>query len=118
MSVSAAAASGAALVVRDYFAQGFYPDGTASNPGNASDLVSTLSGAAVKAILISSADWMDGSTPAVPTNAPGGNLTLKYRFNQEQGYGRIQLNNALPPTYNPTPPSLIPGRRGRGRPTT
>src|SRR4029453_13670922 len=31
----APAAAGSALLVRDWFAQGFYPDGTSSNPANA-----------------------------------------------------------------------------------
>ena len=32
-SFASPAAAGAALLVRDYFAQGFYPDGTSANPG-------------------------------------------------------------------------------------
>ena len=59
-SYAAAAASGTALLVRDYFQQGFYPDGTSSDPGNAADQVASISGALVKAILVTSADWMEG----------------------------------------------------------
>ena len=44
-SYAAAAASGTALLVRDYFQQGFYPDGTSSDPGNAADQVPSISGA-------------------------------------------------------------------------
>jgi len=98
-SFSSPAAAGAALLVRDYFAQGFYPDGTAGNPGNAGDRVANISGALVKALLVASADWLDASDPDpnIPdTNASGGNLSKDYRFNNEQGYGRIQLSNALP----------------------
>lgn len=88
-SVAAAAASGAALLVRDYFQQGFYPDGTSTDAGNAADMVPAVSGALVKAVLVASADWVgDG-------NAAGTNLTQAYRFNNEQGYGRIHLTNAL-----------------------
>jgi len=54
-SFAAAAASGAALLVRDWFQQGFYPDGTASNAGNAADQVPNVSGALVKAVLVTSA---------------------------------------------------------------
>ncbi len=109
-SVASAAAAGAAMLVRDYFAQGFYPDATSGNPGNSSDVVTNLSGAMVKAILIASAAWMDASTPDSPTNAAGipVRLSLNYRFNREQGYGRIQLDNALPlQSHNPSPIGMI-----------
>jgi len=103
-SFAAPAAAGSGMLVRDWFAQGFYPDGTSGNASNAGDIITALSGAMVKAVLIASADWMDASTPAVYSNAPGGNMHYAYRFNNEQGYGRIQLNNVLPlQTYNPTP---------------
>ncbi len=93
-SFSSPAAAGTALLIRDYFAQGLYPDGTSTNPGNASDQALNISGALVKAILIASAEWVGIG------NNPGVNLTKRYRFNNEQGYGRIQLNRALPlPTY-------------------
>ena len=89
-SFSAPAAAGAALLVRDYFEGGFYPDGTAANPGNSGDQVAKVSGALIKAVLAASADWV-GVGNAVPVNS-----VLNYRFNREQGYGRIQLDNALP----------------------
>jgi hypothetical protein len=84
-SFSSPAAAGAALLVRDYFAQGFYPDGTRTNASNAGDLQANVSGPLVKSILIASADFMTGT-----------NLTKAFRFNNEQGYGRIVLSNALP----------------------
>ncbi len=114
-SFSSAAAAGAGMLVRDYFRQGFYPDGTRSNPGNASDVVTALSGAAVKATLIASADWMDDSAPGAPSTGHGGNLFASYRFNNEQGYGRIQLNNVLPlQSYSPTPTGLLLADGGIG----
>ena len=94
-SFSTPAAAGAALLIRDYFAQGLYPDGTSSNPGNAGDQVANISGMLTKAILIASADYMHRGTSTNP-NAPGNGLTAKYRFNNEQGYGRVVLANALP----------------------
>ena len=107
-SFASPAAAGAAMLVRDYFAQGFYGDGTSGNPGNAGEIVTAVSGALVKAILIASADWMDNSQPGTPTNLPGDNLDAKYRFNNEQGYGRIQLNNVLPlQSYPDSPIGLI-----------
>ena len=88
-SEASPAAAGAALLVRDYFRQGFYPDGTSDDPSNALDQVSTVSGALVKALLIASADWVGEG------NLPGSNLSVPYRFNNEQGYGRIELDNVL-----------------------
>ncbi len=87
-SWASAAAAGSAMLVRDYLAQGFYPDGSPQNPG-----IANVSGALVKAMLVASADWMND--PVSP-NLPGGNLSTDYRFNDEQGYGRITLSNVLP----------------------
>ena len=84
-SFSSPAATGAAALIRDYFAQGNYPDGTSANTNNAGDVVSNVSGALIKSILIASADFMTGA-----------NLTRPYRFNNEQGYGRIVLDKVLP----------------------
>jgi hypothetical protein len=104
-SWSSAAASGAALVVRDYFAQGFYPDGRADNVNNNLDQVADVSGSLVKATLIASANFMNG----VGFNGSGGgvrdNMTFRYRFNNEQGYGRIQLDNVLPLASWPLSPN-------------
>ncbi len=101
-SFATAAAAGAGLLVRDYFQQGFYPDGTASDPGNAADQVPDISGALLKAVLVTSAQWMQGG------EAVGGNTSKDYRFNREQGYGRIQLANALPlSTYAASAPAMI-----------
>jgi hypothetical protein len=101
-SYAAAAAAGTALLVRDYFQQGFYPDGTASNPGNAADQVPNISGALLKAVL--------GHLGGLPRggDAVGGNTSQFFRFTREQGYGRIQLNNALPlSTYGASPTGMI-----------
>lgn len=96
-SVSSPAAMGSFALVKDYFAQGFYPDGTSANDNNLDDTMENISGALVKAILIASTDFMTGV-----------NLTKDYRFNYEQGYGRIQLTNALPLVTDPsTPTGLI-----------
>ena len=64
--------------------------------------VSDISGALIKAILMLSGDFMDGDYSLTCPN-----LYAKYRFNYEQGYGRMQLNNVLPlPNYQ-SPPSMI-----------
>ncbi len=126
-SWAAAHAAGAGLLVRDFFAQGFYPDGTSANPSNASDKVANISGALLKALLVASADWMNQpGDPFVqrPTNAPWGasspdfygftgNLSRKYRGNREQGFGAIQLKNVLPlQTYSGSVSGLIIGDGG------
>lgn len=84
--IAAAATSGAVLLVRDYFQQGFYPDGYPVL-ANREPLVS---GALIKALLVASAEWM---AIAGLEDAPG--LSVGYRFNNEQGYGRIRLSNVL-----------------------
>ena len=109
-SFASAAAAGAGLLVRDYFAQGFYPDGTNANPGNSGDKVATISGALVKAVLVASADWMSLPSSNLPY-AP--DLTRKFRGNREQGFGRIQLDRALPlQTYAGAVTGLIVGDGG------
>ncbi|MCP3981475.1 MAG: S8 family serine peptidase [bacterium] len=104
-SFSAPAVTGAAALVRDYFAQGFFPDGTGNNPGNDNDEIGNVSGSLVKAILINSADFLScngrndfltlraGRTRDCPRESY---LKDRYRFNHEQGYGRVKLDNALP----------------------
>jgi hypothetical protein len=88
-SFAAPAAAGAALLVRDYFAQGYHPK--AKQIPNDSRLVGA---ALTKAVLIASADFMTGA-----------NLTRGWRFNNEQGYGRIQLDNVLPLENWPASPT-------------
>jgi hypothetical protein len=87
-SFATGAASGAAMLVRDYFEQGFLPDGTKDDCNNDADQVSAISGALVKAALVASTDFLNGGL--------GGNLSADYRPNPEQGWGRIQLDNVLP----------------------
>jgi hypothetical protein len=79
-SFASPAAAGAAMLVRDYFQQGFHPKAL-KNP---SDTLS-IGAAALKAILFASADYMTGA-----------NLSIGHRWNNEQGYGRIQLDQILP----------------------
>lgn len=96
-SFASPAAAGAGMLIRSYFAQGFYPDGTDANSGNAGDQVANISGALTKAVLVVSAEYLGRDFSG---QAPFGidNLTIRQRGNQnfEQGYGRIQLDNALP----------------------
>jgi hypothetical protein len=82
-SAAASLLSGGALLVRDYFAKGFYPDGRDSNLSNGSDRVPNISGALNNALLVASADY-----PQL-VSAPS-------RFNDLFGFGQPNLSNVLP----------------------
>ena len=91
-------AMGAAVLVRDYLAQGFHPSGKANPP----DARNNPSGALVKALLLASADHM--------TCASCGGA----RGNNSIGLGRINLSNVLPLAGSArTVPALIVEDRGQ-----
>ncbi|HXH27422.1 MAG TPA: S8 family serine peptidase, partial [Candidatus Polarisedimenticolia bacterium] len=111
-SFASAYATGAGALVRDYFAQGFYPRGSRTT----ADRMPNVSGALVKAALVASANFLEeGGVTDFPTSidrvigqARAGNLgsvagaTVGVLGNNEQGYGRIQLSNVLPIPNWPT----------------
>ncbi|MGH9749293.1 MAG: thrombospondin type 3 repeat-containing protein, partial [Candidatus Polarisedimenticolia bacterium] len=119
-SYASAYATGAGAIVRDYFAQGFYPTGSRA----AADRMPKLSGALVKAALVAGADFLEQLGTAYPTSldrqlaqtraADVGAVSgtqVGVIGNNEQGYGRVQLANVLPiPNWPPT--------RGVGGPDT
>ncbi len=78
-SMASPTAAGLAALVRDYLAQGFYPDGL-PDPANA---INNPSAALVRAIVINSARSISGSNSA--GSAP----------NMNQGWGRVTLDDAL-----------------------
>ncbi|HXH28635.1 MAG TPA: thrombospondin type 3 repeat-containing protein [Candidatus Polarisedimenticolia bacterium] len=105
-SFAAGYVTGAAAVIRDYFAQGFYP--TASR--NTSDRVANVSGALVKAALAASAnfnEFIGGTqgedlgeqdlrrTRAMDMGTVSG-VFVGVMGNSEQGYGRPVLTQVLP----------------------
>ena len=93
-SFAAAGVAGAAALVRDYFAQGFGDDGGPGGP----EVGLSVSGAAVKAVLLGSAEMMEVS-PAFRLDLvqPRFDIPdLRGRFNFEQGYGRVNLSKILP----------------------
>lgn len=94
-SFSSTLAAGAGALVRDYFAQGLYPDGTSENASNATDRKPRPSGALVKAALIASADDVIGGT----------NQQYEHRYNHEVGYGKLNLANVLPLVNDPATPT-------------
>ncbi|HEU4400624.1 MAG TPA: thrombospondin type 3 repeat-containing protein [Candidatus Polarisedimenticolia bacterium] len=105
-SFAAAYATGAGAIVRDYFAQGFYPSGNRAT----ADRMPNVSGALVKAALVAGANFLEeGPVANFPTTtdrkvgqARAVNIGLlrgdKVGIigNNEQGYGRIQLSTVLP----------------------
>jgi hypothetical protein len=104
-SFSAAGVTGAAAIVRDYFAQGFYPLGTRIDANR----VPNISGALVKAALIAGAKFNAGVSTRGQTGAEQnirrtrsmnlgtirGDLVGVFG-NNEQGYGRALLTGVLP----------------------
>ncbi|HKB07369.1 MAG TPA: thrombospondin type 3 repeat-containing protein [Candidatus Polarisedimenticolia bacterium] len=111
-SYASAYATGAAAIVRDYFAQGFYPTGNRTT----ADRMSKVSGALVKAALVASANFLEGigvsDYPTTTDKLLGfsrslylptvSNVPVGVIGNNEQGYGRIQLSNILPiPNWPP-----------------
>jgi hypothetical protein len=105
-SYAAGYVTGAGAVVRDYFAQGFYPTGDRV----IGDRVANVSGALVKAALIASAHFQDGVATVPQENQNirpirrtrsmniGTVAGVDYGIvgNSEQGYGRVVLTQALP----------------------
>ena len=105
-SFAAAYMTGAGAIIRDYFAQGFYP--TASR--QTADRVPNVSGALVKAALAASADFNEGGlgTQGQDTNERNLRRTramdlgtvlgtpIGIMGNSEQGYGRPVLTDVLP----------------------
>jgi hypothetical protein len=122
-SFSAGFATAAGAVVRDYFAQGFYPTGSRQ----AADRNPTVSGSLVRAALVASANFLEYlvlDVPPRPTTADmavfqsrGANVgtvagvQVGLLGNFVQGYGRIVLDNVLPI-------SNIPSTIGMGEPNT
>lgn len=80
-------AAGVAALVRDYFMQGFYPTGSRVTANSR-----TPSGALIKAVMINGAQPLKG----IQNDDSSGLFTSSSEYDFNQGFGRIQLNNALP----------------------
>lgn len=90
--------AGMAAVIRDYFAKGFYPDGTDQNSNNLGEREKAISNRLVKAIMIAGAAPIAGGKDFVPPD----------RFNNVWGYGQVYLTRSLPlADYPQTVPGLI-----------
>lgn len=87
-SHAAPAISGAAALVRDYFAKGKYP-------ASAPPIVGTPSSALVKAMLVNSSVFLSDASAYEATVAVGG--TNSTYPNYDQGYGRPALDSVLEP---------------------
>ncbi|HXH28471.1 MAG TPA: thrombospondin type 3 repeat-containing protein [Candidatus Polarisedimenticolia bacterium] len=115
-SYSAGFVTAAGAVIRDYFAQGFYPTGTRTT----ADRMPKLSGSLVRAAMVASASFSDStdffdipgkanSIEKTLANARAANLgnvagqQVGVIGNGIQGYGRIILDQVLPiPSIPPT----------------
>eukprot|EP00520_Triparma_pacifica_P009007 CAMPEP_0118652038 /NCGR_PEP_ID=MMETSP0785-20121206/11102_1 /TAXON_ID=91992 /ORGANISM="Bolidomonas pacifica, Strain CCMP 1866" /LENGTH=734 /DNA_ID=CAMNT_0006544523 /DNA_START=252 /DNA_END=2452 /DNA_ORIENTATION=+ len=86
-SMATPVAAGVAALVRDYFIQGFYPTGS-KVPSNSM----VPSGALVKAVMINGAKPLAG----IQNDDSSGSITSSSEYDFNQGFGRIQLNGALP----------------------
>jgi subtilase family protein/thrombospondin type 3 repeat protein len=124
-SFAAGFATAAGAIVRDYFAQGFYPTATRV----AADRNLTVSGSLVRAALVAGSNFLEQAGTPADLGVPG-RLVDERIFNARaidadfvagdfigvignmvQGYGRIVLDQVLPlPNYPPT--------RGIGLPDT
>jgi hypothetical protein len=109
-SYAAAAMTGAGALIRDYFAQGFYPTGDRQT----GDRIPNVSGALVKAALAASSDFNEGGigTQGQDNNEKDlrrtrcmnlgtvtgvrGSVAVGVMCNSEQGYGRPVLTDVLP----------------------
>ena len=104
-SFAAAEVAGVAALIRDYFAQGFYPTGSRV----VADRVPNLSGSLVKASIAASANFLEELDSEYPNN---NDQTLAFTRavnlgtvsgtpvgvigNNEQGYGRPVVSSVLP----------------------
>ncbi len=125
-SFSSGYVTAAGAIIRDYFAQGFYP----SSSRSAADRMPNVSGTLVRAAMVASANF--GENVSLPSDINGRPIdeqisyaraidigTVGSRFprrvgiigNGVQGYGRVILDQVLPiPNYPPA--------RGIGSPNT
>ena len=104
-SYASAEVAGVAALIRDYFAQGFYPTGSRVT----ADRVANVSGPLVKAAIAASANFLEEIDAEFPTN---NDQTLAFTRalnmgvvsgtsvgvigNNEQGYGRPVVTSILP----------------------
>ncbi|HEU4400829.1 MAG TPA: hypothetical protein VFT43_01870, partial [Candidatus Polarisedimenticolia bacterium] len=105
-SYSAGEIAGVGAIIRDYFAQGFYPTGTR----NDLDRISNVSGPLVKAAIAASANFLElagtdytnpgdlavGSARAIDRGTLLDGTVLGIIGNNEQGYGRPVVTSVLP----------------------
>mmetsp|Transcript_27215 Transcript_27215/g.70074 ORF Transcript_27215/g.70074 Transcript_27215/m.70074 type:complete len:1426 (+) Transcript_27215:1145-5422(+) len=89
-SMAAPVVGGSAAIVRQYFAAGFYPTGTRKEE----DAYSNPSGALVKAVLLAGASHLRGNVEN--QNDQHGGLPLEEAPSGKQGFGRVDLSQALP----------------------
>lgn len=99
-SYAAGAAGGAAALVRQFFNESFYPGGSSGTGG----FYTNPSAALMKAMLIHSGQPLE----LVDLNGNGNYKNLEEYPSAEQGFGRIQLDQALIGDYSSTFINIFP----------
>merc|ERR1712232_676305 len=85
-SMATPVASGTAALVRQYFTDGYYPNGV-KGAGTALDPSASL----IKAVMLNGAQSLIGKS-----GSQGGSVSSVAYYDQHQGFGRIQLSTSLP----------------------
>ena len=91
-SMATPGASGAAALIRQYLQEGFYPTGAATG----GDEITTISGALLRAILINSAQPLEGSYFLLGNRSNPVHLSSQKWPNKYAGFGAPLLSKVLP----------------------
>jgi Thrombospondin type 3 repeat len=110
-SYAAGEIAGVGALIRDYFAQGFYPTGAR----NANDRIGNVSGPLVKAMIVASANFLEEAGNSYETEGDReagfgrghdfgvvAGQDIGIIGNNEQGYGRAVVSSVLPLANWPT----------------
>ncbi len=88
-SYSTPAIAGEAALIRQYFREGYYPDGISGGPGQ------NVSAALVKAVLLSAAHEIRAGIGETVEPSPHQHLKVDAYPNQITGWGRVVADDVL-----------------------
>uniref|UniRef100_A0A7S2JW00 subtilisin n=1 Tax=Leptocylindrus danicus TaxID=163516 RepID=A0A7S2JW00_9STRA len=86
-SMATPVASGTAALVRQYFTEGYYPNGIKG----AGTAIANPSASLIKAVMLNGAQSLIGKS-----GSQGGSISSVAYYDEHQGFGRIQLSTSLP----------------------
>merc|ERR1712226_439426 len=86
-SMATPVASGTAALVRQYFTEGYYPNGIKG----AGTAIANPSASLIKAVMLNGAQSLIGKS-----GSQGGAISSVAYYDEHQGFGRIQLSTSLP----------------------